>query len=117
MVARIVGRVALWLGIIAALAMPLAPFVYRWLYPPRTPAVPANSLWDFIGALPGGLASIGDGIAIMVWTLGLAAATLVASLVALIMAWCARESRVQKLLCGLPVLLTVVVWGVMILVK
>ena len=56
-------------------------------------------------------------IAIMVWTLGLAATTLVASLVALIMAWCARESRAQKLLCGLPVLLAVVVWGALILVN
>ncbi len=44
MVARMVGRVALWLGIIAALAMPLVLYVYRWLYPPRKPADSVNSL-------------------------------------------------------------------------
>ena len=115
MVARIISRVAFWSGVVAALSMPFVPTVYRWFNPPRKPPQRADSLWDFLGAILNGLGTVADSIAIAVWTLGVAVAVVVASLVALIAAWRAGESSPRKWLCGLPVLLAVALWCVMAL--
>lgn len=115
MVARIISRVAFWSGVVAALSMPFVPTVYRCFNPPRKPPPRADSLWDFLGAILNGLGTVADSMAIAVWTLGVAVAVVVASLVALIAAWRAGESSQRKWLCGLPVLLAVALWCVMAL--
>ena len=114
MIARIISRISLWIGVIAALAIPVVPPVYRWFYPPRKPVVESKTLWDSLGALLDVFSSIGDGLAIFLWVVGLTTTALVASLVAIIAAWRAQESRRRKLLCGLPVVLVVIGYGLLI---
>lgn len=115
MVARLISRVAFWAGIVAAVAIPFVPSIYRWFNPPRKPTAPVDSLWDFLGAIINGLGVVADSIAIAVWTMGVVAAVVVLSVVALIAAWRAEESCSRKWLCGLPVVLAAALWGVMAL--
>lgn len=98
---------------VAVAAIPLVPFVYRWLYPPTAVRVEKNILGvasfalDLLGAM-------GDGILIMVWMAGFAAVAVLASLTAFIAAWLTREPRRTKLLCGLPALLVAIIYGVLV---
>lgn len=115
MVARVVSRVSLWIGIVAALAIPPVPPVYRWFYLPRKPAATSNSVRDVLGAMLNTLNSIGDGIAVFLWVAGLAVTAAVASLAAFVAAWRAHESSGRKILCGLPVLLVAVMWVLMLM--
>lgn len=114
MIARIVSRVAFWTAMAAAAAIPFVPGIYRWFYPPRTAASEPKGFWETVGAVLNSLNSIGDGIAIFVWCLGLTALVAITFIVAIIAAWRAQESRTRKLLCGLPVVLAVAMWGVLI---
>jgi len=115
MVARIVSRAPFWIGMAAAVAIPFTPFVYRWFYPPRSPAGESKSLWDAIGAVLDSINSFSDSIAIFLWIVGLTALAAVASLVAIIAAWRAQESSRRKILCGLPIVLAAAMWLVLFL--
>ena len=114
--AHIVNKVAFWIGMVVALALPLVPLIYRGFHPPRQPLARSGSPWDLLGGILDGVASVGESIAIMIWAMGLAAVAVIASLAALIAAWRAGESQKRKWLCGLPAVLAATIWGVMFLV-
>jgi len=106
-------KVSLWISIATAGMIPLVPVVIKYLYPPRVVKVEQSveGLASFALNLLGG---IGDGILVMVWMSGFAAAAVVASLVAFAASWVARDSRRMKLFCLLPALIVVIVMGVLV---
>ena len=110
MIARVVSRGALWTGLAAVAVMPLVPAIYRWFYPPRQPLSDPQGLWHLLGAVLDSLTVMSDGVSMFLWTGGLAALAVIASLVAFFAAWRAKESVLGKVLCGLPMLLGVVMW-------
>lgn len=103
--ARRVSTVSFWIGMAAASAIPFVPAVYRWFYPPRQPSAAADGLSGVLVAVIESVAIAGDGIAIEIWTVGLLALAVIASLVAFVAAWRAGASRRRKMWCGLPALL------------
>jgi hypothetical protein len=114
-IARVVSRGALWTGLAAVAVMPLVPAIYRWFYPPRAPLSSPQGFWQTLGAVLDSLSSMSDGVSMFLWTGGLAALAMIASLVAFFAAWRAKESVLRKVLCGLPILLGVVMWLTLII--
>jgi hypothetical protein len=114
-IARVVSRGALWTGLAAVAVMPLVPAIYRWFYPPRAPLSSPQGFWQTLGAVLDSLSSMSDGVSMFLWTGGLAALAMIASLVAFFAAWRAKESVLRKVLCGLPMLLGVVMWLTLII--
>ena len=105
-------KISFGLAIVAAGAMPLVPIVYNWLYPSK-PVVVGQSVIGLASFSVDILGGIGDGILVMIWISGFAVAAVIASLIAVIAAWAGRESRRTKALCGLPILLVVLGYGVL----
>ena len=114
--ARTLRRIAFWTGIVAAALMPLVPFIYTWLYPPKPvreePGVAGLVVmaFDLLGTL-------GHGINMLLWMAALAAVAVLATLIAFGLAWYAREPRRTKLLCWLPVLLVGLGYGVLVAIE
>ncbi len=113
MIARSVCKSSFWIGMAAVAAIPLVPFVYRWLHPPAQPKIEPGvmGLLSFAVDL---LGTLGDGMLMMVWMAGLSAVAVLASVIAFIAAWMARASRRAKWLCGLPALLVVSGYGLLL---
>src|SRR5689334_18609829 len=104
MSARTVRRISFWIGMAAAATIPAVPYVYRVLYPSQEMKM-EETAWGLAASAWNAFNAMGDGIVMMVWMCGFAAAAALASLMAFVAAWIARESRRTKWLCGLPVLL------------
>jgi hypothetical protein len=112
-IAKTVRKISFWIGVASAAAIPLVPVVYRWMHPSKEIKVEEG----VIGLMSWGLdmlGAMGEGITVMLWMSGFAAATALASLVAFIAAWLARDSRRTKWLCGLPVLLLAIIYGALV---
>jgi hypothetical protein len=101
---RVVCRGACALGYVLFAAIPLVPFVHRWLHPPTEVRVEpglvglAHFTLDVLGR-------IGDGIVVLLWMGGLAAASALASLTAVVLAWVGMQPVHVRWICGLPALL------------
>ena len=96
MISRIVFRVSFWIGMIAAAVIPWVPGIYRWVYPPRNPASEPKGFWQTVAAILDSLNSMSDSVAIFMLIVGLTLLAMIASLVAIIAAWRAQESRTRK---------------------
>ncbi len=114
MISRIVFRVSFWIGMIAGAGIPWVPGIYRWFYPPRNLASGPKGFWQSVAAILDSLNSMSDSVAIFLLIVCLTLLTIIASLVAIIAAWRARESRKWKLCCGLPILLAAAMWSLLI---
>ncbi len=117
MTARIVSRIAFGIGMVAIIAAPFVPVIYRGFNSPRTPPVDAPGFWHTLGALLNSLNSFADGIAIFLWIAGLIALAISASAVAFFAAWYGKEPLAWRLWCGLPVLTGAGMWAVLALLK
>ena len=108
-------KISLWVGLVCALAMPLVPFVYQWLYPPV-----AQKLKPGVGGLLsfalGVLNSMSDGIMVMLWLAGLAAVAVLASVTGFSAAWIGHESLGAKWLSLLPVAMAAGMFGLLVAV-
>lgn len=106
-------NVSFWFSVATGGMIPLVPVVFKCLYPPKAVKVEQSveGLASFVLNILGGM---GDGILVMLWMSGFAAAAVVASLVAFTAAWVARESRCTRILCLLPALLVVIALGVLV---
>ena len=105
-----VRKTALWTGVAAAVAVPLVPLVHALLHP-RKPVEIEESVFGLAVFAFDLLGSLSTGIMLFMWVVGLATVAVVASLVAFIAAWRARESRRIKLLCWVPMLLAGIGYG------
>lgn len=105
-------KVSLGIGVACAGTMPLVPFVYHWIHPPVASNVASGTagLLSFSLSI---LGSMGDGIMVMVWLVGLAAVALLASATAFVAAWFGREPRRTKWLCLLPAGMVAVMFGLL----
>jgi hypothetical protein len=97
----VVRKGALWTGIVAAVSMMLVPFVDTWLHPPKKIEMEQSVLGLAVFAFDV-LGSLSHGIILFVWIVSFAAIAVIASFVAFIAAWRARESRRIKLTCWVP---------------
>ena len=79
-----------------------------WFNPPKTPNQ-AEGFWGMVGSALDLLSSIGDGIAMMVWIVGLAALAGLASLLSFIFSCLARDPVWLRLICGAPAMVILVV--------
>lgn len=113
MFAEHLRRVSLWVGLTAAGMTPFVPWVDRYLHPPH-PIQVEPSVKGLAWLAMTTLDAVGDGIRVMVWTCGLAATAVLASLTAFAAAWVSHSPRRVKLICLLPALLAVVSLGVLI---
>jgi len=111
--AQALRKFSFWTGIVAAAIIPLVPFVYRWVYPPKV-VNPETSLVGIAVFALDLLDALGDGISIMLWMAGLAAVAVAASLIAFIAAWHGREARRAKFMCWLPALMAALAYGVLV---
>lgn len=106
-------RISFWIGVASAVAMLLTPIVWQWLAPPAAPPMEEGKV-GFLSFALLILGSLSDGIVLMVWVAGLAAIALLASIVALFLAWRTSEPPRTKLLCLLPVAMVSMVFGLLV---
>lgn len=88
----------------ALAAIPLVPFVHRWLHPPTDVRVEPG----LMGLITFGLdllGRIGDGIVVLLWMCGIAAASALASLAAVVLASFGKDTVHVRWICALPALL------------
>ncbi len=95
----------LWIGVIAALAIPAVPVVFLFFFPPDNP-IHAPDSWTGIavGALDT-VTSFAQFFIQMLIVATLAFVSLTASIVALVVSICAKMSAARKCLSALPVLM------------
>ncbi len=105
-------KISLGIGLVSAAAMPLVPYIYRWLYPPVVPKVKPG-VAGLLSFTLDTLISMGDGIMVMVWLAGLGAVALLASVTGFSAAWIGHESLGAKWLSLLPVAMAVGMYGVL----
>mgnify|MGYP006919620926 CR=1 FL=1 len=111
---RIVFRASFWIGMVVAAVIPWVPGIYRWFYPPRNPASGPKGFWQTIAEILDSLNTINDSVSIFLWIVGLTTLVVITSLIAIIAAWRAQESRMWKFCCGLPIILAAAMWLLLI---
>lgn len=108
MTANGVRRVAFWLGLATAAAVPLVPPIYRWCNPRQIlngSAGEGRTDW-----FAGMATALGEAIAISIWTAAIAAVAAIASLIAWAAARRGRHAARVQWRCFVPAALALAAW-------